>query len=126
MTLEVVGNRRSVLPHGVHGAADPHFRLRGAQLRQLFPGRRFGGGALAVYLDGRTRRRRVDRLGGPARTRPWTADTGAMVFSATKGMASTVIHRLADRGLIDYDAAGCRLLAGIRRQRQVGHHRPRS
>ena len=34
----------------------------------------------------------------------WTADTGAMVFSATKGMASTVIHRLADRGLIDYDA----------------------
>ena len=27
-----------------------------------------------------------------------------MVFSATKGMASTVIHRLADRGLLDYDA----------------------
>ncbi len=27
-----------------------------------------------------------------------------MVFSATKGMASTVIHRLVDRGLIDYDA----------------------
>ena len=27
-----------------------------------------------------------------------------MVFSATKGLASTVIHRLADRGLIDYDA----------------------
>ena len=26
-----------------------------------------------------------------------------MVFSVTKGMASTVIHRLADRGLIDYD-----------------------
>ena len=33
----------------------------------------------------------------------WTADTGAMVFSVTKGMSSTVIHRLADRGLIDYD-----------------------
>ena len=32
------------------------------------------------------------------------ADTGAMVFSVTKGMASTVIHRLADRGLIDYDS----------------------
>lgn len=36
--------------------------------------------------------------------RHWNADTGTMVFSATKGMASTVIHRLADRGLIDYDA----------------------
>ncbi len=34
----------------------------------------------------------------------WDADTGAMVFSATKGVASTVIHRLVDRGLIDYDA----------------------
>ncbi|MBV8930362.1 MAG: beta-lactamase family protein, partial [Mycobacteriaceae bacterium] len=27
----------------------------------------------------------------------------AMVFSATKGIASTVIHRLADRGLLSYD-----------------------
>jgi CubicO group peptidase (beta-lactamase class C family) len=36
-------------------------------------------------------------------TQYWTADTGTMVFSVTKGLASTVIHRLADRGLIDYD-----------------------
>lgn len=35
---------------------------------------------------------------------PWSADTAAMVFSASKGMTSTVIHRLADRGLIDYEA----------------------
>lgn len=27
-----------------------------------------------------------------------------MVFSATRGVAATVTHRLADRGLIDYDA----------------------
>jgi CubicO group peptidase (beta-lactamase class C family) len=70
----------------------------------MFPHRRFGGGALAVYLDGRPV---VDVWTGWADrrgTRPWTVDTGAMVFSATKGMASTVIHRLADRGLIDYDA----------------------
>ena len=45
------------------------------------------------------------RAGPTARgTTHWSADTGAMVFSATKGMASTVIHRLADRGLIDYEA----------------------
>lgn len=37
------------------------------------------------------------------RSTPWAEDTGTMVFSATKGMASTVIHRLVDRGLIDYD-----------------------
>lgn len=76
----------------------------GAQLREPVPSRRFGGGALSVYLHGEPV---VDVWTSWADRRgqvPWTADTGAMVFSATKGMASTVIHRLADRGLIDYDA----------------------
>jgi CubicO group peptidase (beta-lactamase class C family) len=70
----------------------------------MFPHPRFGGGALAVYLDGQPV---VDVWTGwsdrKGRVR-WTADTGTMVFSATKGVAATVIHRLADRGLIDYDA----------------------
>jgi len=104
MTLEVVGNRRSVLPRGVHGAADPHFACAVRSFAAMFPGRRFGGGALAVYLDGEPV---VDVWTGWSDRRGrerWSADTGAMVFSATKGLASTVIHRLADRGLIDYDA----------------------
>ena len=70
----------------------------------MFPGRRFGGGALAVYLDGEPV---VDVWTGWSDRRgrvPWSADTATMVFSATKGMASTVIHRLVDRGLIDYEA----------------------
>jgi CubicO group peptidase (beta-lactamase class C family) len=70
----------------------------------MFPARRFGGGALAVYLDGQPV---VDVWTGWADRRgklPWTADTAPMVFSATKGMAATVIHRLVDRGLIDYEA----------------------
>src|ERR1700759_4483401 len=94
MTLEVVGNRRSVLPRGVHGAADPHFACAVRSFASMFPHRRFGGGALAVYLDGEPV---VDVWTGWEDRRgrvPWTADTGTMVFSATKGMASTVIHRL--------------------------------
>jgi CubicO group peptidase (beta-lactamase class C family) len=70
----------------------------------MFPGRRFGGGALAVYLDGQPV---VDVWTGwsdRGGRSPWSADSAPMVFSATKGMASTVIHRLVDRGLIDYDA----------------------
>lgn len=70
----------------------------------MFPGRRFGGGALAVYLDGQPV---VDVWTGwsdRAGRVPWTADRAPMVLSATKGMAATVIHRLADRGLIDYEA----------------------
>lgn len=70
----------------------------------MFPGRRVGGGALAVYLDGQPV---VDIWKGWADRDgqvPWSADSAPMVFSATKGMAATVIHRLADRGLIDYEA----------------------
>ena len=95
---------RSGLPHGVQGAADPSFALAVRSFASLFPHPRLGGGALAVYLDGRPV---VDVWTGWADRRGqrhWQADTAPMVFSATKGVASTVIHRLADRGLIDYDA----------------------
>jgi CubicO group peptidase (beta-lactamase class C family) len=91
------------LPPGVSGAADPHFANVIKIFLRLFPGRRFGGGALSVYIDGIPV---VDVWTGwsdRAGTQRWTADTGAMVFSATKGVASTVIHRLADRGLVSYD-----------------------
>jgi len=95
--------RSAALPHGIQGAADPSFGCTVRAFSQLFPGRRFGGGALAVYLHGEPV---VDVWTGYADrsgTEYWTADTGAMVWSVTKGLASTVIHRLADRGLISYD-----------------------
>ncbi len=92
------------LPHGVQGVADPNFACAVRGFAGLFPHPRFGGGALAVYLDGQpvvdVWTGWSDRRG----SRHWSADTAPMVFSATKGVASTVIHRLADRGLIDYDA----------------------
>ncbi|EUA94230.1 beta-lactamase family protein [Mycobacterium ulcerans str. Harvey] len=46
-----------------------------------------------------------------------------MVFSATKGMAATVIHRLADRGLIDYERRRAVLAEFAPRQGEA--HRPR-
>ncbi|MEO3760525.1 serine hydrolase domain-containing protein [Mycobacterium sp. B14F4] len=95
--------RSAALPHRVQGAADSSFACTLRAFARLFPGRRFGGGALAIYLHGEpvvdVWTGYSDRRG----TQHWTADTGAMVFSVTKGMASTVIHRLADRGLIHYD-----------------------
>lgn len=104
MSQVTARGRSAALPAGVHGAADPAFSCAVRSFASLFPGRRFGGGALAVYLDGEPV---VDVWTGWSDRRgrvPWLSDNGAMVFSATKGMASTVIHRLADRGLIDYDA----------------------
>jgi CubicO group peptidase (beta-lactamase class C family) len=66
-------------------------------------GRRSGGGALTVRLRGETV---VDLCTGHADergTRPWTPETLSISFSTTKGVASTIIHRLADRGQLDYD-----------------------
>lgn len=103
MTNAKVRDRSAAIPHGVQGAADSNFACTVRAFAQLFPGRRFGGGALSVYLHGAPV---VDVWTGYADrggTEHWTADTGAMVWSVSKGMASTVIHRLADRGLIDYD-----------------------
>lgn len=39
----------------------------------------------------------------PSTGRAVDADTLFPVFSATKGVAATVVHRLAERGLLDYD-----------------------
>lgn len=98
------GLRDEALPHGVQGAADRNFSCTVRGFSKLFPGRKYGGGALVILQDGAPV---VDVWTGYSDregTQHWTADTGAMVFSATKGMASTVIHRLVDRGLIEYDS----------------------
>jgi CubicO group peptidase (beta-lactamase class C family) len=60
-----------------------------------------GGGAVAAYLHGELV---LDVWAGwRAKDKLWTHDTVTLCFSTGKGVASTVVHRLADRGLIDYD-----------------------
>ncbi|MBI2704690.1 MAG: beta-lactamase family protein [Actinobacteria bacterium] len=62
-----------------------------------------GGAAVAVYHHGEL----VVDLWGGSRTDdgdPWERDTLAMCFSTTKGLTSTALHLLADRGLVDYQA----------------------
>lgn len=66
-------------------------------------GRGPGGGALVVRRGGETL---VDIAAGSADRAgrvPWTPETLGLSFSTTKGVASTVIHRLAERGLLAYD-----------------------
>ncbi len=81
---------------------DPAFASVAAFFGRLYS--RGGGGALVVRHGGRVV---VDAWAGHADARgerPWTPDTLAISFSTTKGAVSTVMHRLADRGLIEYDA----------------------
>ncbi|MEV3904268.1 serine hydrolase domain-containing protein [Mycobacterium sp. NPDC050551] len=61
------------------------------------------GAAVAVWVDGDLV---VKLWGGWAdeeRTRPWREDTLAAVYSGTKGLTSTCIHLLADRGELRLD-----------------------
>ncbi|MFB7724223.1 serine hydrolase domain-containing protein [Nocardia sp. NPDC056100] len=89
------------LPTGVGGYATPEFGPLVRTFARFMGGVPGAGGALTVQLRGVPL---VDiQIGESAPGTAWDADTGAIVFSATKGIAATVIHRLADRGLIDYD-----------------------
>ncbi|WP_194819466.1 serine hydrolase domain-containing protein [Nocardia sp. XZ_19_385] len=89
------------LPEGVGGSAAVEFGPLVKAFARTFGQRRGAGAGLVVRRHGETL---VDIATGSAAGKPWTEDTGAIIFSATKGIAATVIHRLADRGLIDYHA----------------------
>jgi len=89
----------------IDGYVHPAFASVAEQFRRLHAKPGSGGGSLAVQLRDEPM---LDVWSGFADhndTHPWTADTMAMSFSTTKGVAATVIHRLADRGLISYDEA---------------------
>jgi CubicO group peptidase (beta-lactamase class C family) len=87
----------------VQGHADRRFRPLVERFARIYRTPAHGGGALAVYWRGEPV---VDVWVGYADARgqrPWQRDTAAMSFSTTKGIASTVIHRLVDQGLLSHD-----------------------
>jgi CubicO group peptidase (beta-lactamase class C family) len=71
-------------------------------LKKQIPRNSFGGAACCVYHHGE---KVVDVWGGTRDEagQPWEEDTLALSYSTTKGVASTLIHILVDRGLLDYD-----------------------
>ncbi|MFI9511112.1 serine hydrolase domain-containing protein [Nocardia sp. NPDC052566] len=72
-----------------------------AEFDRLFRRPEDGGGALTVYQHGEPV---VDVWAGYARPdEPWQHDTVAMAYSTGKGVASTLLHVLAERGQLDYD-----------------------
>jgi CubicO group peptidase (beta-lactamase class C family) len=90
------------LPPDVRGHAEPAFR-RVAELFAKLVGRGRGGGALVVRVRGETVLDLCTGWADRAHTRPWKPETLALSFSTTKGVASAVIHRLAERDALAYD-----------------------
>jgi CubicO group peptidase (beta-lactamase class C family) len=90
------------LPAGVRGRAERGFgRVVESFAKLVTRGR--GGGALVVRLRGETVLDLCTGWADRAHTRPWKPETLALSFSTTKGAASTVIHRLVERGELAYD-----------------------
>ncbi|BBZ13149.1 serine hydrolase domain-containing protein [Mycobacterium branderi] len=72
--------------------------------RQNFALRGEVGAAVAAWVDGALA---VNLWGGSADAageRPWREDTLATVLSGTKGLSSTCVHQLVERGVIDLNA----------------------
>jgi CubicO group peptidase (beta-lactamase class C family) len=88
----------------VEGTCDPRFqRVKDAFAQNFEKGLEIGASA-AVVLDGKPV---VDLWGGhmdKERTRPWTRDTIANVYSTTKGLTAICAHRLIDKGQLELDA----------------------
>lgn len=86
----------------INGHLHPDFRAMADVLERLV--RRYrGGAAVCVYYRGEC----VADLWGGTRNLdgdPWLEDTMSPSFSTTKGVASTLVHIMVDRGLLDYEA----------------------
>src|SRR3712207_6148455 len=72
-------------------------------LKELVSSGQETGIQVAAYLDGKLVVDAVAGLADPATGRPMTGDTLINVWSAGKGVASTVIHALVERGRLAYD-----------------------
>jgi CubicO group peptidase (beta-lactamase class C family) len=83
------------------GTLHPDFQKLASIFERILE-RQKGGAALCVYHHGECV---VDLWGGhlDSNGTPWRRDTMACSFSTTKGVTSTLIHMMSDRGLIDYD-----------------------
>jgi CubicO group peptidase (beta-lactamase class C family) len=87
----------------LQGFVHPDFRRVGEALLGQIPRTGAGGAAVCVHHRGEVV---VDCWAGTRDDQgsAWEPDTLALSYSTTKGVASTLLHILADRGLVDYDA----------------------
>lgn len=95
-------NTNSVI--NINGSCAPGFEKVRTAFEQNFRERDEIGAAVSVWVDGDLV---VNLWGGSADAagnNPWREDTLAAIYSGTKGLTSTCVHLLADRGEIDLDA----------------------
>jgi CubicO group peptidase (beta-lactamase class C family) len=88
----------------IQGSCAPGFeRVRDAFLEN-FALRNEVGAAVAAWVDGDLVVNLWGGTAGAAGSRPWRENTLAAVISATKGLTSTCVHQLVERGELDLNA----------------------
>jgi CubicO group peptidase (beta-lactamase class C family) len=88
----------------IHGSCAARFEgVRDAFERNFVRGQEVGA-AVAAWVDGELVVNLWAGTADAAGTRPWQVDTLSTVLSGTKGLTSTCIHQLVERGELDLNA----------------------
>jgi CubicO group peptidase (beta-lactamase class C family) len=88
----------------IHGSCAARFEgVRDAFEQNFLLGKEVGA-AVAAWVDGELVVNLWAGMADAAGTRPWQVDTLATVLSATKGLTSTCVHQLVERGEVDLSA----------------------
>lgn len=90
------------LPVNVDGYCHPAFKHVADVFRKNVESGKEPGGAFAVYHKGQLV---IDMWGGYADVeaqRPWSRDTIALAYSATKGVAAIVVATMVEKGYLNY------------------------
>jgi CubicO group peptidase (beta-lactamase class C family) len=97
----------------ISGHADPAFGALATAFERMLEGAP-GGASLAVQHEGRMV---VDLWGGrrDAEGQLWERETPCVAYSTTKGVTSTALHLLVDRGAVSYDDAVAKHWPGFER-----------
>jgi CubicO group peptidase (beta-lactamase class C family) len=101
LTIQHTGATADV---NIHGSCASRFeRVRNAFEQNFAQGKEVGA-AVAAWVDGELVVNLWAGTADAAGTRPWQVDTVATVLSGTKGLTSTCVHQLVERGELDLDA----------------------
>ncbi|HEX9887909.1 MAG TPA: serine hydrolase domain-containing protein [Nitriliruptorales bacterium] len=87
----------------INGYVHPHFAPLAVRFDKLFGKPKDGGGSISAYLNGELVLDVWTGYADPQTRRPWERDTMALSFSTTKGVISTLLHRLVEQGLLTWD-----------------------
>jgi len=100
-TIQHTGTTAEV---NIHGSCASRFeKVHGAFEQNFVQGKEVGA-AVAAWVDGELVVNLWAGSADAAGTRPWQVDTVATVLSGTKGLTSTCVHQLVERGELDLDA----------------------